>query len=470
MTLTAERQEQRSIKQSLRPYQAEIGRAILDSVLNGKGLSFTVEIARQGGKNETSAQLELLLMTMYMQRGGNLIKAAPSFHPQAYVSMLRLKERLNDAGFGGLWVPEGGHAFRLGNARQMFFSAEKSSNVVGATAHILLEIDEAQDVDRDKFYKEFRPMGASTNVTTVLYGTPWDDSTLLEEAKQTNLEAERRDGVRRHFSFDWQRVAEANRHYLEYVESERERLGEDHPLFRTQYRLLPLAGGGGFLSAQQRAQMQGPHSRRRGPEAGRTYVAGIDVAGASAVQDGALRAARPRRDSTVVTIAEVDFSSSDELIGGPAVRVVEHYWWTGRSHASLYPQLVDVLKNVWGCRRVVVDATGLGEGVASFLEKALGSSIVSPFKFTAQSKSSLGFQLLAAVNSGCLKMYAGESSPEGQEFWHEMERAKSHYRPNRTMSFFVDPSQGHDDFLMSLALTVKASQYQPRVARGRLRD
>ena len=35
------------------------------------------------------------------------------------------------------------------------------------------------------------------------------------------------------------------------------------------------------------------------------------------------------------------------------------------------------------------------------------------------------------------------------------------------MNFYVDESQGHDDFLMSLALLAEAAnQYQPRVGRG----
>jgi hypothetical protein len=74
----------------------------------------------------------------------------------------------------------------------------------------LLEIDEAQDVSKDKYSKEFKPMGATTNVTTVHYGTTWDDLTLLEEVKQANLELERKDGVRRHFRFDWEEVARYN--------------------------------------------------------------------------------------------------------------------------------------------------------------------------------------------------------------------------------------------------------------------
>jgi len=383
--------------------------------------------------------------------------------------MIRLKDRLNDAGFGGIWITELGYIVRLGNARAIFLSADESANVVGNTAHILLEIDESQDVSKEKYTKEFKPMGATTNVTTVHYGTTWDDSTLLEEVKQTNYELERKDGIKRHFRYDWQEIAKYNPDYLAYVEAERERLGESHPLFLTQYRLLPIHGGGGLLSPQQRAQLQGYQPRMNKPAQGKTYVAGIDLAGEAEGEEGAyLRALKPRRDSTVVTIGELDFSICDDIQRQPRVNVVEHYWFTGRKHAELYPQLVDILKNVWHCRKVVVDATGVGEPVAAFLKKALGSKVI-PFKFTQRSKSESGFSLLAAINSGRLKMYAGDGSPEYQEFWFEMEKAKSHYRPSQTMNFYVDPTEGHDDFLMSLALLVEAaSRYTPREARGNL--
>jgi hypothetical protein len=115
----------------------------------------------------------------------------------------------------------------------------------------------------------------------------------------------------------------------------------------------------------------------------------------------------------------------------------------------------------------VVDATGVGQPVSSFLRQALGSRVV-PFVFTAQSKSGLGFELLAAINAGRLKMYASDGSLEYQQFWFEIEKAKSQYRPNRTMNFYVDPAQGHDDFLMSLALVLEAANgYEPRGARGK---
>ena len=457
----------------LRPYQREVAQAVLSSVFGKKGLTFSVEMARQAGKNELSSQLELLLLTLYIAEPKNLVKCSPTFKPQTVISMMRLKDRLNDAGFGGIWTSELGYIIRLGYARVIFLSADESSNVVGNTAHLLLEIDESQDVSKEKYTKEFKPMGATTNVTTVHYGTTWDDTTLLEEVKQTNLELERADGLKRHFRYDWQEVAKYNPKYLAYVEAERERLGEDHPLFLTQYRLLPIRGGGGFLTHEQRAQLQGEHSRLRTPDSGLTYVAGIDLAGeAEEAEDAMLRALKPRQDSTVVTIGELDFSRTGETpdprlkTQGRGLKVVEHYRWTGKKHAELYPQLVDILKNVWKCKRIVVDSTGVGQPVASFLKGALGSR-VEPFTFSTPSKSELGFGLLAAINSGRLKMYRGDGSDEFKEFWFEMERAKSQYRPSQTFNFYVDPGEGHDDFLMSLALLVKAAnRYSPRGAKG----
>jgi hypothetical protein len=74
------------------------------------------------------------------------------------------------------------------------------------------------------------------------------------------------------------------------------------------------------------------------------------------------------------------------------------------------------------------------------------------------------------VNGGRLKMYAGDGSAEWAEFWRQVEAARVSYRAGRTMGFFVHPSDGHDDYLMSLALAVEAARDldpRPRVARGR---
>ena len=128
----------------LRPYQEEVVHAVMDSVLHGKGFTFSVEIARQGGKNELSAHLEVLLLTLYMARGGNLIKCSPTFKPQAIISMQRLKERLDEFGFDGIYQTQMGYIIQLGASQAIFLSAEESSSVVGHTVDILLEIDEVR--------------------------------------------------------------------------------------------------------------------------------------------------------------------------------------------------------------------------------------------------------------------------------------------------------------------------------------
>ena len=431
----------------------------MDSIQGGNGLTFSVEIARQGGKNELSAHLEVLLLTLYMARGGNLVKCSPTFKPQTVISMQRLKERLNEFGFNSIYQTQMGYIIQLGASRAIFLSAEESSSVVGHTADILLEIDESQDVSKEKYSKEFRPMGSATNVTTVHYGTTWDDSALLEEVKQTNLELERGDGIKRHFRYDWQEVGKYNPEYLKFVQAERDRLGENHPLFRTQYALLAINGGGHFLSREQIVGMLGKHQRLSHPKNGKFYIAGIDLAGEGDDNKG--------RDSTVITIAELDFACHPPLISHqPYLQVVEHYQWTGIPHSQLYPQMVHLLKDIWNCHRVVVDATGIGQPVASFLRHELGSKVI-PFTFTQKSKSELGFELLAVINSSRVKIYQQDGSPQYQELMFELKHAQSQYRPNQTMNFSVEPSQGHDDFLMSLALVVQAARdFHPRQARG----
>ena len=184
---------------TLRPYQQEAGRAIVRSALRGEGRSFSVEIARRGGKNELSDQIEAFLLVASAGRAVDAIKCAPTFRPQAVIRLQRLWARLCAARIAPPAVLEEGRAIRLGNARLLFLSAEPGANVVGHTAGLLLEVDEAQDIDPDHFDRAFRPMAAAAGATIVFYGTAWRISTLLERAKQHHLEQERGDGVQRHF-------------------------------------------------------------------------------------------------------------------------------------------------------------------------------------------------------------------------------------------------------------------------------
>ena len=197
----------------LYPYQCEVANAILDSIAGRHGRIITVMMSRQSGKNQLSAVLEAYLL-MSMPRG-TIVKAAPTYTPQIITSRLRLLSMLDTPlTRERIWTS---HGYIVGLAprpeplllrshagpRVMFYSAGQESNVVGATADILLEIDEAQDVTPEKFDRDFRPMAATSNATTILYGTAWSDTTLLAHQRAANLELQQHSGLRTHFEFDW---------------------------------------------------------------------------------------------------------------------------------------------------------------------------------------------------------------------------------------------------------------------------
>jgi hypothetical protein len=104
----------------MRPYQAEIARQVLRSVRDQLGLTITVMMARQMGKNEVSAQIEAYLLNLYQRRGGTVVKAAPTLRPQLGNS---------PANRGRAFVEQ--DAIVLGKARCQLLSAAPTSNVVG---------------------------------------------------------------------------------------------------------------------------------------------------------------------------------------------------------------------------------------------------------------------------------------------------------------------------------------------------
>lgn len=449
---------------ALRPYQVEVARAILERIAGGQGGSLSVEVARQGGKNEVSAQVELLTLVAHRDTGGTLVKCAPTAEPQVRISRQRLEARATDAGLQGL-VRRHGDTLRCGRARAHFLSAERHANVMGHTASLLLEVDEAQDVDAEKFDRDFRPMAASTNAPVVYYGTPWGTRSLLGRARAEHIEAERRDGLRRCFRYDWRTVAEHVPDYARYVEGERLRLGERHPLFRTQYLLEEVDEAGRMFDEATLAQVQGGHPRLRQAEAYPVrYVAGLDVAGPDLgiAPDGRTR----DRDWTVLTVARVVHDAGRGSL--PTVEVVEHQAWQGEATEMLVSILGHSLHDVWRIRRLAMDATGIGAPLADMLMRGFGRDVVDAVSFTAERKSRLGFGLLAAAHSGRLRLYAADGSREYLECRRQLEWARADYSQPGSMRFDVDPARGHDDYLVSLALAVSAAGADsgPRVARG----
>lgn len=456
----------------LRSFQIEIALAIVDSVIHRRGLTFVVLISRQGGKNELQAHIESYLLRILSLIGffgsgvdAKAVKAAPTFKPQLHNSMLRLREVLDrNVLTRGHWKRELGYIFRIGRASLTLLSGQKEANVVGATANFFLECDEAQDFLIDVWDARFAPMGASGDPTTVFWGVEWTDGTLLAREEDAALELEKRDGIKRVFRFDADAVGAEVPAYARYVKKQIEKLGLNHPLIQSQYFLKRIGAEGGMFPEVRRALMVGDHPRRHSPQAGKTYAFVIDVAGEDESAEGAaLREREPRKDSTWLTIVECDLSTlADELIAAPSYLAVDAEQWTGTKHWALYAEIKAKVQ-LWDPRYIVLDATGVGSGLASFLQKAFPTKVIL-FVFSLQSKSQLGWDYLAVVETGRFKYWARANvRDESDEFWRAAEHCQYQVLPGegKIMKWGVpdgtrDLRTGemvHDDPLSSGALS-----------------
>jgi hypothetical protein len=134
----------------LRPYQVEVARRIVDSVMNNRGDSIVLIFPRQSGKNELQAQIETFLLVTYQIEGAEMVKISPTWKPQSQNARMRLERilRRNRLTYH-YWQKESGYIYRIFEARIAFLSGAPETHIVGATANRLLEVDEAQDMQID---------------------------------------------------------------------------------------------------------------------------------------------------------------------------------------------------------------------------------------------------------------------------------------------------------------------------------
>ena len=454
----------------LRRYQSGVCEAVFDSILHNRGLSFVVMFPRQSGKNELQAQLETYLLALFCDVPVELVKVSPTLKPQAQNAMRRLERTLNkNVYLCRAWRKETGAQYRMGEARIHFLSGAPESSIVGATASLLLEVDEAQDVEPAKFDKDIAPMTASTHATRVFWGTAWTSASLLGRELRAARAAEASDGQKRVFRLTAEDVCAEVPAYRAALEETIARLGRAHPLVRTQYFSEEIDGLGGLFPPDRMARMRAETASPSLPPVfhpNRRYAILLDVAGADEgvrSADGGLSLANPARDATALTLVEVAAGGESPL---PVYRPMLRRQWIGASTAALLPQL-RTLALEWQVQALVVDATGVGAGLASLLENALPGRVI-PFTFTAASKSALGWDLTGLVDAGRWQeaLYPPDCLDEQalwqREFFAQLSACQFEVLPGpgHAMKWSVpdgtrDPANGHllhDDWVLSAAL------------------
>ena len=452
----------------IRRYQQGVLEAVTESVLNERGLSFVVMFPRQSGKNELQAHLEVYLLTLLSRHCVEMIKISPTLKPQALTCMRRFERVAQRALLvKNLWKKESGNTYRLGGARITFLSGAPESNIVGATASGLLEVDEAQDVTILKFDRDVSPTSAATNATRVFWGTAWTSATLLGRELRAAAAAEKLDGRRRVFRLSAEDVYAEVPAYRRHVEEKVARMGRNHPTVRSQYFSEEVDGAGGMFPAGRLALMRGTQSPPATTGERLTALL-LDVAGedeGTRSLTGEVNLSNPARDATALTLVEIVMDAEDSK-AAPVYRPLRRWQWIGANHNDLQREIRGIALE-WNVRAVVVDATGVGAGLASFLDRALPGR-VTPFTFTSASKSQLGWDFLAIVDSGrwqepLLPDLPGDDQPRFQkEFFTQLAACQFEVKNDakHTMRWEVpegsrDPQSGevlHDDWVLSAAL------------------
>jgi hypothetical protein len=172
----------------------------------------------------------------------------------------------------------------------------------------------------------------------------------------------------------------------------------------------------------------------------------------------------PRRDATAITV--VDVLRESRSAGLPRrFHVVDRKLYLGTRHTLLHGQIL-ALARLWHARWVVVDATGVGAGLASFLADALGDAAnggrVVRVQFSPAVKSDMGWAFVTLVETGRYQEYADDDAPDTRQFWYEVEACKYEISsgPEKRMRWGVWEApaydgliaRGHDDLLLSAAL------------------
>ena len=460
----------------LHKYQERPLTAVLQSILNKKGDEFLIVMPRQSGKNEALAHLQVLLLNLFQRKGGQVVFGA--IGDGIGRGKARLEDRLDNPLNADSWG-KGTKPLRrtVGKAAVAFLSSHPTANSRGETAHILLIIDELQDQSAPHIEQVFEPMRAANNATAVYIGTVRLKSDALWQKKEELQRLSLHDGLQRVFFVYPSDVIAENPDYANFLQRKIDKHGRNHPIIAAEYFLEPIDADGGLFPPRRIALMRGQHERRRSPEAGKSYIITIDVGGQDEAATNAIaQLQNPGRDFTTATVYEVDVTTGDG--NQPDYKAVDVLMMHGRRHFESSPAnpsaavQLQAFINHWGASHTIIDATGIGEGMQSWLAARFPNRVTG-YKFTSKSKAALGSAFISLIENGRFHYFLSVVAWDDAA-WFFIQAAACGYTIKQGdditsgMSWSVPPThktetpQGnvptHDDRLLSAALIAHADE------------
>ena len=238
----------------LRPYQVAPIASLQDSIQNQYGDTIIIVFPRQSGKDEFLIQLMAYMLYIHSDFPLSMVAVNPTYKPQTVNALIRFDQVLaRNPLTSRLWRKKGEFMRLMDQARISFLSGDSKSNVVGATASLLLIINEAQDISPSFFQHKLHPMVASTRATCLLAGTLWTSHTFLSQEIRHARYSEKLDGRQRIFMVDADHVRQTLPAYGKHVDSVVARWGREHPLVKTQYFNEEIDATTGMFNAARMA-------------------------------------------------------------------------------------------------------------------------------------------------------------------------------------------------------------------------
>lgn len=456
------------------PYQEELGKRIIESLIINDGEEITGLISRQAGKSETLANTIAGLMVIlpkiarmfpqYKDRDGKEILAkfkdglwVGVFAPielQADTLFSRIVSRLtSDTAVEVLTDDEiddtpvaGGKIIRLKKSGSFcrMQTANPRAKVESKSYHLIV-IDEAQGADEYMVRKSIHPMLAHYNGTIVKIGTPDTVKGDFYKAIQHNKRRHANGKRKNHFQFDWTHCARYNPNYRKFVTREKNRIGEDSDEFQLSYALKWLLDRGMFTTAGAMEDL-GDKSMQIVPVyTSSPVVVGIDPA--------------RKIDSTVVTVVWVDWDRPDEF-GFFDHRILNWLELHGDDWEEQYFKIVDFLSN-YKVMAIGVDAGGVGDVVADRLRRLIPHAEVVAMGSQRPDQSQRWTHLMQLMQRGMVSWPAHAKTRRlkvWRRFYQQMIDLEKHYEGPHVLAMAPREAEAHDDYPDSLAIACMLTQ------------
>lgn len=466
---------------SLYKYQEEAIYAIIYSVITFSGDVKTMLFSRQSGKSEAMAFIVDTLCVL-LPALGKIIPDLEQFSTgfrvglfapqsdQVQTTYSRAMTRINSANAEMVLSDpdidiylESTARLELSNGSYLAGQVASKQSKIESKTYDMVIVEEAQDVDDLIVSKSIEPMLSSTAGTLIKVGTTGMYKNHFWYEIQHNRQLDRKvidSRIRNHFEFDYKCIIkdrreqyekDGKRFHLNYeadILRKKARWGEDSQSFKLAYALIWDLESGMLLTDKE---FNGIINRKLGlqmPSNTDYVVAGLDIGKSPA--------------ETVLTIGKV-FHLEDQF-DKSYKQILAWVALGGLDYEAQHHAILDCIIE-FNISSIFADYTGVGKAVVDRLMYACGEYVdITPYTFTAQSKSDMWFNFVSEIQTRHLIVPANKKVRSTTEFMKFEEQMKNCQKYFNGAYMVCEKSEGYfDDFVDSCALMCMAANEEQKV-------